>query len=44
MTKATDKQLEYTIIIPFPRRQRLCERALVLRYSYTAFLVNCHKT
>jgi len=31
---------EYVIIIAFPLQQRLHERASVLRYTYTACLVN----
>jgi len=43
ITKATDTQSEYAIIISMPRQQWLCQRASILRYSYIASLVNCHK-
>jgi hypothetical protein len=33
ITKATDTHSEYVIPIAFPLKQRLCERALVLRYT-----------
>jgi hypothetical protein len=38
ITKATDTQSEYVILIFFPRQKWERERALVLRYTYTA----CH--
>ena len=37
--KATDTHSEYVILIDFPRQQWLCERASVLRYTYSACLV-----
>jgi len=39
VTKATDKHSEYVIFITFPLRQWLCERALMLRYTFIASLV-----
>jgi hypothetical protein len=39
ITKATDTHLEYVIITDFTRQQWLRERASMLRYTYTAFLV-----
>jgi hypothetical protein len=38
ITKATDTQSEYVILIFFPRQQWVRERAIALRYTYTA----CH--
>jgi hypothetical protein len=38
-TKATEKHSEYVILIALPREQWLHERASVLRYTYTAYLV-----
>jgi hypothetical protein len=40
ITKDTDTQAEYVILIASPRQQWLCERASMLRYTYTAHLVN----
>ena len=37
--KATNMQLEYVIIIAFPLQQLLHERASLLRYAYSAFVV-----
>jgi hypothetical protein len=39
ITKATGTHAEYVILIAFPRQQWLCERASMLRYMYTASLV-----
>ena len=39
ITKATDTHSEYVILIAFPRQQRLCERAWLLRYTYIACLL-----
>jgi hypothetical protein len=39
ITKATDKQSEYVLLIALPRRQWLRERASLLRYTYIACLV-----
>jgi hypothetical protein len=36
ITKATDTHSEHVILIPFPRQPWLRERALVLRYTYSA--------
>ena len=38
--KATNTHSEYVILIAFPRQQWLRERALLLRYSYVACLVD----
>ena len=40
ITKSTDTCWEYVILIAFPRKQWLRERASILRYTYTAYLVN----
>ena len=40
VSKATGTHSEYVILIAFPRRQRLRERASVLRCTYTVFLVD----
>jgi len=37
--KATDTHQEYVILIVFPQKQWLRERALLLRYAYIACLV-----
>ena len=37
----TDTHSEYVIYINFPLRHWLSERASILRYMYTAFLVDC---
>jgi hypothetical protein len=37
--EATNKHSEYVILIPLLRQQWLYERALMLRYTYTAHLV-----
>ena len=37
ITKATDTQSHYAILIDFPRQQRLRERASMLRYIYIGF-------
>ena len=37
--KATNTHLEYVILIAFPLQELLRERALILRYTYLAFLV-----
>jgi hypothetical protein len=37
--KTTDIHLEYILLIAFPPRQRLHERASMLRYTYIACLV-----
>jgi hypothetical protein len=37
--KATDTNSEYVILIALPLQQCLYERASMLRYTYTAFLV-----
>jgi hypothetical protein len=37
--KATNTYSEYVILIAFPLQQRLHERASMLRYTYTACLV-----
>jgi hypothetical protein len=39
ITTATDTHSEYVIFIAFRRQQWLRERALLLRYAYTACLV-----
>jgi hypothetical protein len=39
ISKATDTHSEYVILIVFPRKQWLRERASVLRYTYIACLV-----
>jgi hypothetical protein len=39
ITKATDTHSEYVILIAFPWRQWLRERASVLRYTYISRLV-----
>jgi hypothetical protein len=39
ITKATDTHSEYLILIAFPQRKWLRERASLLRYTYTACLV-----
>jgi hypothetical protein len=39
ITKATDIHSEYVILVAFPRRQWLGERASVLRYTYIVCLV-----
>ena len=39
VTKATDTHSEYAILIAFPLQQWLCERASMLRYTYSACLV-----
>jgi hypothetical protein len=39
ITKATDRHLEYVILIAFTRQQWFRERALILRYTYIACLV-----
>jgi hypothetical protein len=39
ITKATNTNSEYVILIAVARRQNLHERALMLRYTYTASLV-----
>jgi hypothetical protein len=39
ITKATNKNSEYVIIIAFSRQQWLRERALMLRYTYIACLM-----
>jgi hypothetical protein len=39
ITKATDTHSEYVILIAFPRQQWLREKALILRFTYIAFLV-----
>jgi hypothetical protein len=39
ITKATDTNSEYVILIAFPRRQWLHERASILRYACIACLV-----
>ena len=39
ITKATDTHSDYQIIIVFPRQQWLRELALLLRYTYIAYLV-----
>jgi hypothetical protein len=38
ITKATDAHSEYVIFIAFPRQQRLCERASILRYTHNTAL------
>jgi len=40
ITKATDIHSEYVIIIPFQLQQWLCKRVSMLRYTYTACVVN----
>jgi len=35
----THTHTEYVILIAFPRKQRLCERTPMLRYTYGACLV-----
>jgi hypothetical protein len=39
ITKATNTHSEYVTLIAFPRQQLLRERASMLRYTYTASLV-----
>jgi len=39
ISKATDTHLEYIILIAFPRKQWLGERALAFHYTYIAWLV-----
>jgi len=39
MPKATNTHSEYVILIAFSLQQWLHERASMLRYAYTAFLV-----
>ena len=39
LTKATDTHSEHVILIAFPLQQWLRERALLLRYTYSACLV-----
>jgi len=36
ITKATNTDSEYVILIPFPQQQRLYERASMLRYNSVA--------
>ena len=38
--KATNNHSKYLMLIAFPLQQRLHERALMLHYTYSAFLVN----
>jgi hypothetical protein len=38
ITKPTDPHQEYVVLNAFLRQQRLCERALILRYTYIAVL------
>jgi len=38
INKATDTHSEYVILNAFPRRQWLCERAWMVRYTYLHFL------
>ena len=40
ISKATDTHSEYVILIAFPLQQWLHERASMLRYTYSACLVN----
>ena len=39
ITKTTDTQSEYVILIAFPLQERLHERASMLRYTYIARLI-----
>jgi len=39
ITKATNTHSEYVIVITFARQQWLCDRASVLRFTYTACVV-----
>jgi hypothetical protein len=39
ITKATNAHSEYVLLTAVARQQKLRERALVLRYTYTASLV-----
>jgi len=41
ITKDTNTHTEYAMLIVFPWQQWLCERAWILRYTYTACLVFC---
>jgi len=43
ITKATNTQLAYVILIAFPPQQRLHERASMLRYTYIACPVSVNK-
>jgi hypothetical protein len=40
ITKATNTPSEYAILIPFPLQQWLNESASMLRYAYTAYLID----
>jgi len=40
VTKVPNKHLEYVTLIAFPLQQWICEHASMLRYAYTACLVN----
>jgi hypothetical protein len=44
ITNATDTHWEYVILSAFPGKQLLRERASVLRYTYSAFLVKIDTT
>jgi len=44
MIKATNTHSEYVILIAFPRRQSLRERAPVIHYTYVASLVLSSKS
>ena len=42
ITKSTDTQSQYVILIVFPLQQRSGERALILRYTYNVRVVRLY--
>ena len=44
ITNATDTHSECVTLIAFPRREWLCERASVIRYTYIAYILVRYKT
>jgi hypothetical protein len=44
ITKATNTDSEYAVIIAMPWQQWLCERASILRYTYIAMLSVMYRT